>query len=161
MRLTPATGGVLPREILCGGAAIDGHHLPPGTVVGVAHYALHHNPEYFPSPFAYKPERWILNEKEGVDADALTRAQSAFCQFSIGPRSCIGKQLAYHEMSVPVARVVWLFDMRLSSMETRQSGTQKAGFLEVMRTRNECPTHDKFVSKSEDFFVGFRPKQPA
>ena len=83
MRLTPAVGGVLPREILAGGATINGHHLPSGTIVGVSHYALHHSPEYFPSPFAYKPERWVVNEKEGIDNDALTRAQSAFCQFSI------------------------------------------------------------------------------
>ena len=33
--------------------------------------------------------------------------------FSIGPRNCLGKNLAYVEMRSILARIVWHFDMEL------------------------------------------------
>ena len=91
MRLSPSVGGVLPRLVLPGGVEIDGQQLPEGTVVGVPHYAIHHNSEYYPQPFEYKPERWIADSEPNVTAGSVSFGQSAFCPFSIGPRGCIGK----------------------------------------------------------------------
>ncbi|KAG6009314.1 hypothetical protein E4U43_000013, partial [Claviceps pusilla] len=130
MRLSPSVGGILPREVLPGGMHVtigdgngdggdggDDHFLPPGTVVGVPHYTIHHNETYFPDPYAYLPERWLRGEtnpltgRTTTDHDVLL-AQSAFCPFSIGPRGCIGKGLAYAEMMTTLARTVYLYDMR-------------------------------------------------
>jgi cytochrome P450 len=91
MRLSPSVGGVLPRQVLPGGIEIDGHQFAEGTVVGVPHYAIHHNPEYYPKPFEYRPERWITDSEPSVTADSVNLGQSAFSPFSIGPRGCIGK----------------------------------------------------------------------
>lgn len=91
MRLSPSVGGLLPREVLPGGAVIDGHTIPEGTVIGVPHYTVQHNASYYPQPFEFRPERWIANSSAGVTADSVALAQSAFCPFSIGPRGCIGK----------------------------------------------------------------------
>ena len=91
MRLSPSVGGVLPRQVLPGGLEVDGQQLPEGTVVGVPHYAIHHNPEYFSQPFEFKPERWIAESEPSITSDTVSTAQSAFCPFSIGPRGCIGK----------------------------------------------------------------------
>ena len=91
MRLSPSVGGVLPRQVLAGGADIDGKQIPEGTVVGVPHYSIHHNTEYYPRPFEYKPERWITGSDPNVTAESVSAVQSAFCAFSIGPRGCIGK----------------------------------------------------------------------
>jgi cytochrome P450 len=91
MRLSPSVGGILPRQVLREGIEIDGQQLPEGTVVGVPHYAIHHNPEYYPRPFEYKPERWIAELEPNVTADSVELGKSAFCPFSIGPRGCIGK----------------------------------------------------------------------
>ncbi|KAI9901973.1 hypothetical protein N3K66_003790 [Trichothecium roseum] len=117
MRLSPSVGGVLPREVLAGGITIDGHHVPEGTVVGVPHYTIHHNENYYPAPFHFVPERWIVGEKSSLDGrltteDGLRLAQSAFCPFSIGPRGCIGKGLAYVEMMTALARLIYTYDMR-------------------------------------------------
>ena len=134
MRLAPPVPALLPRETLTGGIDIDSHHFPAGTVVGVPTYALHHKEEYFPLAFTFKPERW-LHEDPDADADpamnghmeekrdmigddkvaieSLKLAQSAFCPFSIGPRGCIGKGVAYAEVGVAVARLLWLYDLRL------------------------------------------------
>ena len=115
MRLAPPVPSLLPREILQGGLEICGEHFPAGTVVGVPAYTLHHNPAYYPEPFSYKPERWMvadgsdggMNGKGGdailQTADAVKTAQSAYCPFSIGPRGCIGKGVAYLELSIALA----------------------------------------------------------
>jgi cytochrome P450 len=42
-------------------------------------------------------------------------AQSAFCPFSIGPRSCVAKNLAWMELSITVARTLYLYDMKLDT----------------------------------------------
>lgn len=159
MRLTPAVGGLLPRTILEGGATVDGQTFPQGTRVGVAGYAIHHNPDYFPSPFAYRPERWIVDDekKAGVSADDVRRAQNAFFQFSTGPRGCLGKTLAYVEMTVAVARIIWTFDVQL--VERDKSAAGRAGLIDLMRARDECPTLDKFVSHPERLLMKFKLRQ--
>ncbi|KAM3565576.1 hypothetical protein MY1884_000109 [Beauveria asiatica] len=117
MRLSPSVGGILPREILAGGMTIDGHTLPVGTVVGVPHYAVQHNEDYFPDPYSYVPERWLPGAKNSAlgretSQDDVSLAASAFCPFSIGPRGCIGKALAYAEMTTTLARTIYTYDMR-------------------------------------------------
>lgn len=85
MRLSPSVGGLLPREVLAGGMTVDGVAVPAGTVVGVPHYTVHHNAEYYPSPFAYAPERWVAGSKlefgNMVGEADVAVAQSAFCPF--------------------------------------------------------------------------------
>ena len=126
MRLSPSVGGIAPREALRGGLAVDGELVPEGTVVGVPHYTIHHNAAYYAQPFSYVPERWIAgsemdfksgtgySDKVVAEAD-VQRAQGAFCPFSIGPRGCIGKGLAYAEMMTALARTLWLYDLRRAS----------------------------------------------
>jgi cytochrome P450 len=150
MRLSPSVGGALPREVLPGGLIADGHFFPAGTVLAVPHYAIHHNPAYYPDPFAYKPERWLDANKGAVEL-----AHSAFCPFSIGPRACIGKGMAYLELSVALARMVWLFDMRLKpgsrvgegGWEGAEYGRHRAGEYQLM---------DKFTSWMDGPLVEFR-----
>jgi cytochrome P450 len=93
--------------------------VPEGTVVAVSHYAIHHNEKYFPQPFKFEPERWIVGERNSGQPDesveeSLARAKSAFCPFSIGPWACIARNMAYSELSVAVARVLWLYDPKLA-----------------------------------------------
>lgn len=89
--------------------------LPPGTIIGTPIYTIHHNRTYFPDPFIYKPERWIVDPHLGRTADHVRLAQSAFCPFSIGPRSCVAKNLAWMELSITVARTLYLYDMKLDT----------------------------------------------
>ena len=99
---------------------IDGEHYSQGTVVGVPMYAIHHNPEYFPDPFSFKPERWI----ESIDnpAESIAIARKAFNPFSIGSRQCSGRNLAYLQLKLTLAHVLWRFDMRLAPDEPSRGG---------------------------------------
>lgn len=159
MRLSPSVGGLLPREVLRGGMTIDGERIPAGTIVGTPHYAIHHNPAYYPDPFAYRPERWIASKGDGVSDDAqVALAQSAFCPFSIGPRGCIGKGLAYIEMTITLARVLFLYDVR-KAVGVADPGEGKAG-AEWGRDRvGEFQLVDTFTSLKNGPMVEFRRRE--
>lgn len=165
MRLSPSVGGILPREVLPGGITIDGHRIPEGVVVGVPHYTIHHNPDYYPSPFAFVPERWIVGASASlrdagaaattVTADDVARAQSVFCPFSVGPRGCIGKGLAYHEMTTTLARTLYLYDMR-RAVGVRDPG-EGGPELEWGRHReSEYQLIDTFTSARDGPMIEFR-----
>lgn len=99
---------------------IDGDHLPADTVVGVPMYAIHHNPAYFPDPFKFRPERWIESPDSPTEAIALARR--AFNPFSIGTRQCIGRNLAYLQLKLTLAHLLFKFDLREAKDEMGRGG---------------------------------------
>lgn len=173
MRLSPSVGGLLPREVLAGGAVVDGERLAHGTVVGTPHYAVHHNPDYYPEPFSYVPERWIAGSsfdaavaagsagKGGrtVSEADVAAAQSAFCPFSIGPRGCIGKGLAYVEMTTTLARVLYTYDLRrpVGVLDPSEGGKPDAEY--GRHRRGEFQLFDTFTSLKDGPLVEFRQRE--
>ncbi|ETN41091.1 uncharacterized protein HMPREF1541_03026 [Cyphellophora europaea CBS 101466] len=111
MRMTPPAGSSLFREAQEGGATVDGQRLPAGVQVGVPIYGIHHNAEYFPAPFEYRPERWLEGES-GNTKENVEKARSAFCPFSVGTRSCVGKGMAMMELSLAVAYAIHTLDFQ-------------------------------------------------
>jgi cytochrome P450 len=143
MRMTPPLPGILPRTVLSGGIEIDGFSVPAGTEVGVCTYALHHSELNFPGSFEFRPERFLSEEGNEM---------KAFAPFSIGPRNCIGKNMAYMEMIIAVARVLWGFEME-------GVGELGAGKPEMGRGRDrtgEYQVKDYFICIKEGPMVGFK-----
>jgi cytochrome P450 len=151
MRLSPPVGGILPREVLEGGLTIDGEHIPAGIDVGTPHYALHHNAAYYADPFAFRPERWIVDGD--VTSEAVSVARSAFCPFSVGPRACIGKGLAYTELTIALARVLWLYEMRLAP--GTRVGEGRKGEEWGRQREGEYQLRDSFTSLKDGPMVEF------
>lgn len=124
IRLSPPAGGTLWREqspeTTDKAFIVDGHVIPPGTQVGVNIYSIHHNEEYFPEPFSYKPERW-LSAKDGSD-NAVGANKAAFVPFSIGTRSCIGRSMGYMEASLVLAKLLWFFDLEAAGETASADG---------------------------------------
>jgi cytochrome P450 len=83
--------------------------IPPGTPVGMTSVHVHNNPETFPDPYAFKPERWLLLQTEGQ------RLQKYILAFGKGSRQCVGKELGKAEILTTLANVFRRFgrDMRL------------------------------------------------
>jgi cytochrome P450 len=157
MRLSPPVSGALPRTVLPGGLTIDNISVPEGTDVCVPHYALHHNAAYFPSPFSFQPSRWLPECAPPAMASLVDEARSAFAPFSVGPRGCIGKGMAYLELSVTLARVLWEFDVRLvpgTSVGEGHSG------MDVGRERSdEYQLKDTFTSVKDGPILQFRRRE--
>lgn len=73
--------------------------IPPGTPVSMSSILLHQNPTIFPNPHAFDPDRWI--ENPGLKRYLVS--------FSKGSRQCLGMNLAYAELYLGLAYVVWRF----------------------------------------------------
>ena len=107
LRMYPPVPSALPRIVPAGGATVCGEWLPEGTTIGVHHLSTYRNEDFFRKPYEFHPERW-LDDPEFKD-DKL----DAMEPFSVGPRNCVGKNLAWHEMRLLLATVILHFDMKL------------------------------------------------
>lgn len=76
------------RTVMAGGTHVDGQYFPEGLKVSIGMYCLSYNPEIYPEPFKFRPERWIVDEKNPKSAAEVERAESGFCAFSFGSRGC-------------------------------------------------------------------------
>lgn len=112
LRMSPPAGSAPWREAQAGGEIVDGQTLPEGVQVGVPIYGIHHNPRYYPAPFEYRPERWIVGEC-GSTKDDVDAARAAFCPFSVGMRGCVGKGMAMMELQLAVAYAIFVLDFVL------------------------------------------------
>ena len=77
------------------------------TVVVVQHYVTYHAESNFHRPDDFVPERFL------GDPDFASDKRDALQPFSVGPRNCIGRNLAYLEMRLILAKVLFNFDMEL------------------------------------------------
>jgi len=107
LRIYPPVPAGFPRQVPDEGATICGEFVPPGTTVYVNHLAAFTSELNFAEPKAFIPERWLGDERFTGDVKA------ALQPFSFGPRNCLGKNLAYHEMRLILSKVLWHFDLEL------------------------------------------------
>jgi cytochrome P450 len=102
IRLRPpawAIGRRAVREHLAGEFA-----LPPGSVVVVSPWLLHHDPRWWSHPDEFRPERWL---------EPHDRPRFAFAPFGGGPRVCIGEAFAWMEGTLLLATIASRWRLRL------------------------------------------------
>ncbi|KAF4874780.1 Cytochrome P450 monooxygenase aclL [Colletotrichum siamense] len=111
LRIYPPAAETPPR--ISPGDYIDGRFVPKGTYISVYQWATHHSPRNFTDPDAFKPQRFLPDAHPLHEARYASDNKASFRPFAAGPRDCIGKNLAYAEMRVVVARFLWNFDVAL------------------------------------------------
>jgi benzoate 4-monooxygenase len=123
-----STSGIgLPRQIPYDskGVTLNGHFFPPGTVLSVPTYTIHHSKAIWGTDADdFKPERW---------ENITTEQKNAFIPFSYGPRACVGRNVAELQMKLIVSTWVKNYSvvLRQSNMETREGFLRKPMGLEV------------------------------
>jgi cytochrome P450 len=115
LRRRPVLAIAAPRRVV-GAIEIGGHAFGPGCHVVPNIYLVHHDPEIYPEPYAFRPERFLEDEP----------GTYTWIPFGGGRRRCVGASFALLEMGI-VLRAV------LSRMEVRPSGH---GVLEAHRRRS-------------------------
>ena len=78
---------------------ICGSRIPKGTDVTIPVHAVHRNPEYWPDPEKFDPERFSSENKGKI-------VPYSYMPFGIGPRNCIGMQLALAEAKITIVRLL-------------------------------------------------------
>ncbi|KAI4868247.1 cytochrome P450 [Hypoxylon rubiginosum] len=132
---------------------IDGHVIPKGTLVGVSAYAIHHNKEYFPDPFKFKPERWLEGQ-----TPASKLMYDAFAAFSVGSRSCPGKSMAYLESSLVLAKTLWYFEFKVASGSLAEAGGGRVGGPPGRTRPQEFQLEDIFTARHDGPYLVFRSR---
>jgi len=107
LRMYPPVGIILSRVTPPEGCFIAGRFVPGNTGVSVSQWGVNRSASNFVRPNEFAPERWRGDAE--FRGDNLKVVQS----FSVGPRNCLGKSLAYVEMKIILARVIWNFDLEL------------------------------------------------
>lgn len=102
LRVRPASSMGLPRVVPKGGRTIAGEYVAEGVTVSVPTYSLLRDGQAFaPDPEVYRPERWLT-----TDESERARMSRAHLPFSMGPRACIGRNIAYFEQLILIATLV-------------------------------------------------------
>ncbi|HSR94243.1 MAG TPA: cytochrome P450 [Solirubrobacterales bacterium] len=94
LRLRPVVAIVLRR--LTEPVEIGGYELPAGVTVAPNIYLAHRNPEIYPDPQAFKPERFLDNPP----------GTYTWIPFGGGVRRCLGAAFAQFEMAVVLRELV-------------------------------------------------------
>jgi cytochrome P450 len=108
LRLFPPVPGTLARLTPPEGHVVAGAWVPGGTLVAVNHWAAFRSHANFHNSEVFAPERWLDDDGQ-YEGDILKVVQP----FSYGPRNCIGKPLAYAQVRLLMAKLLWNFDMEL------------------------------------------------
>lgn len=87
---------------------VDEWVIPQGTQVTYNTWLIHHNPEIWPEPYKFDPERF----REGS-----TIHPCAFGPFGLGERKCIGYQLAMLELKMVLCDLLLRYRFKLKSPE--------------------------------------------
>ncbi|HMI89993.1 MAG TPA: cytochrome P450 [Polyangiales bacterium] len=95
----PVVGRVLKEPTTLGG-----YELPAGTAVGACIYLAHRNPDVYPEPDAFRPERFLNNPPDPV----------SWLPFGGGIRRCIGAQFATYEMKIVLGVMLASCDFELA-----------------------------------------------
>ncbi|SBW24012.1 monooxygenase [Candidatus Protofrankia californiensis] len=125
LRLYPAVWIMFRRTLV--DHNLGGYDIPAGSTVLVSQWVMHRDPEYWPDPDGFVPQRWLEPSTTAPPAtgptasvaatstgpgSAVTRPKYAFFPFGGGTRQCIGNTFAELEAAIILATICrrWRLD---------------------------------------------------
>ncbi|XP_030619431.1 cytochrome P450 3A24-like [Delphinapterus leucas] len=103
LRIFPIAGRI---ERVCKkDVEVNGVFIPRGTAVVVPLVVLHNDPELWPEPEEFRPERFSKKNKENINP-------YTYLPFGIGPRNCIGMRFVIMNMKLALVRVLQNFSFK-------------------------------------------------
>lgn len=113
LRWRPVTAGGIPHQ-LTKDDTYEGFFFPAGTVFHANQWAIHRDPELYPSPDSFRPERWLSADFPSTYREPLTKfpnLQNYSC-FGFGRRICPGQNIAERSLNILTARIAWAVTLR-------------------------------------------------
>ncbi|KAI8916279.1 cytochrome P450 [Gorgonomyces haynaldii] len=112
-----------------------GHKVSSGSVTNIAVLSLHRNPQVYPEPLKFNPDRWLPEEEQ-------KRSAYAWLPFSIGARGCIGRQFAVLEAKIVLALIL------------------KSFYISIPNPQNIVPMKGVATMRPETFHARFHVREP-
>lgn len=95
-----------PRIVPAGGIQIEEHFIPAGSTVGASPWVINRDKNvYGADADTFNPERWLQDNTVEMHRTSLT--------FGSGSRNCIGKNIAWLEMSKFLATLFLRYNVEL------------------------------------------------
>ncbi|XP_078521132.1 cytochrome P450 3A21-like [Lissotriton helveticus] len=85
---------------------VNGVTIPEGVVVMIPLFPLHRDPEYWPEPDVFNPDRFSKENKN-------TQEPYTFLPFGSGPRNCIGMRFALLNIKVGIVSLLQNFSFQI------------------------------------------------
>ncbi|MEU8859771.1 cytochrome P450 [Streptomyces umbrinus] len=85
--------------------------IPAGTELAYCQHALHRDPELFPDPLVFDPDRWL-------DDGLPPLSNGAFLPFGAGKHKCIGDRFAQAELTTAIATLTRSWRLELVPGQT-------------------------------------------
>jgi len=98
LRLFPPVVLMVTREA-ANDTEIGGYKIPAGTNIQIPIWQIHHDPELWPNPHLFDPDRFMPELKKERDP-------MAWLPFGAGPRGCIGIRFGLLETKVALAKLL-------------------------------------------------------
>ncbi|KAI9552449.1 hypothetical protein GHT06_022815 [Daphnia sinensis] len=105
-----------------------GIHIKRGTIVTVPSFALHYDPDNYPEPEKFNPDRWTADNK-------AERNPYTFMPFGMGPRNCVGMRFAIEEIKIALCTMIQQFRF-FPVAETPDTMQFEKGFMQVTQPVN-------------------------
>lgn len=165
LRWRPVTAGGVPHQ-LTKDDEYQGYHFSAGTVFHANQWAIHRDPELYPDPDAFRPDRWLDPKFPQTYREPLAKypnLQNYSC-FGFGRRICPGQNIAERSLVLLTARMAWALDLR---RKTGADGTPlpipeydyTAGF-NVQPRHFDFDVFPRSAEKVEMVFSALRTAQP-
>ncbi|CAD7683939.1 unnamed protein product [Nyctereutes procyonoides] len=103
LRLYPITGRLV--RVCKKDVEISGVFIPKGTVVMVPTFTLHQDPDIWPEPEKFQPERFSKKNKDSINP-------YTYLPFGTGPRNCLGMRFAIMNMKLALIKVLQNFSFK-------------------------------------------------
>lgn len=114
---------------------VGGYHFRKGTVVRLLGSVQYMDPEVFPDPQDFRPERFSKAERE-------KRHVYTWFPFGSGPRMCVAKRLGVLQVKMALVRLLQNYEVRTTSRTQTPLPTALRPFLTPTG-----PVHLAFVSR--------------
>ncbi|KAJ6016850.1 hypothetical protein N7451_000229 [Penicillium sp. IBT 35674x] len=111
MRLCPTIPDGMRRNVPVGGATIAGQFVPSGMVVSIPPFASYRASRNFTHAEKFAPERWLGEDVQSSRFQGDSKI--AFNPFSLGAHNCPGQNLAWLELRIILARLLWRYELSI------------------------------------------------
>lgn len=116
LRLVPAINGHGSHRKVVTDTILEGTRIPKGTLVSADPYTLHRDPKSWAFPDEFRPERW-LEGSNGPGTPFEKDNRGAWRPFLVGPRVCLGREMALQSLRLSTAKIVYMFDLTLPDID--------------------------------------------